>query len=789
VAISRPGATLWMAGCLCLSAVLTGSPLRHSTGSIKEQAARSKILGPAYLLMELPSRRVVAESRADVLGLAIAPGSVIKIATLIAAMERGVVDETTRIMCRRTMTIDGRVFTCVHPDVHRPLSASEALGYSCNTFFAASAQRLPRAALDDVLVRMGIGPASGGVPTALAALGVSGIRATPSTLLDAFVKVTGPIASFRMPDRIRATVMNGLRLAATLGTASALGEAGIPALAKTGTAISVGGGVHGIVVAVTPDATPAYAIVVVVPDGAGSDAASVAATVLARPGIARKSRDTRPPVTSPPNDVRSGGALGEQHRSTDAMTVRVGIARRGGGHDRVSLSLESYVARVVAGEASPAAPASALQALAITVRTFAVANRGRHGGEGFDFCDLTHCQVLGRATREADLAAEATAGLVLRDGDQIARVFYSASCGGYTEAPSHVWPGALDAAYLPARPDAACRNLPAWTSEIAEPQLRRVLESAGLRGSAIRGFEVSARHPSGRVATLHVSGMAPDRIDANTFQQAAGRTLGWQVVKSTLFDIRRSGIGYRLTGRGVGHGVGLCVGGATTRATQGRSRAEILSAYFPGLQVGALSRADTGAQPKLASADEPEIRVLLPEADRGRLDEVRSLTRQLVHALASDLGAAPPPAVDLRFHPTVEAYTRATGKPWWTSARTAGSRIDLLPAGVLRQRGILDLTLRHELVHVLTDSVLRDRPIWVREGLAIVKSGELGAANIGGGSGQGATQPARTRRVACPSDVDFLRAASPEAWRGVYEAAGQCVSRALAAGIRWQDLR
>ena len=50
---------------------------------------------------------------------------------------------------------------------------------------------------------------------------------------------------------------------------------------------------------------------------------------------------------------------------------------------------------------------------------------------------------------------------------------------------------------------------------------------------------------------------------------AVGRTLGWQVLKSTLFDVERTATGYRFRGRGRGHGVGLCVLGS---ARTGRVR-------------------------------------------------------------------------------------------------------------------------------------------------------------------------------------------------------------------------
>jgi len=793
--LTAVGGLLCLAAWPGLSASQTAATrVSANTGSQRPEAGNKNAseriapTGAAYLVIELASKRVVAESRPDVLSSAIAPGSVIKIATLIAAMEQGVVDDATRIACRRTVTVDGHTLTCVHPDLHRPLGASEALGYSCNVFFATVARRVPRAALDDVLVRMGLGPSERGAPTALVALGLAGVRVTPRTLLDGFIKVTGSAPWFRMSDRTRATVMSGLRMAATVGTASAFGSAGIPALAKTGTALMAGGGYHGVVVATTTHSTPAYAVVVIVPGRAGADAAALAVDVLRKSGIARAHAGTAIRQVSTADRGRTDGARGET-RLVRQGEIRVGIARRDGGYDPVWLPLESYVANVVAGEISAGAPMAALEALAITVRTFAAANRGRHAAEGFDFCDLTHCQVVGKATPETEQAARLTMGLVLRESDHLAHVFYSASCGGYTEAPSHVWAGAHDPAYLPSRPDPACQSEAAWTSEIAEPRLRRALETAGLRGSAVRGFSVASRQASGRAATLLVEGMIPDRVDANVFQLAAGRVLGWQVVKSTLFDVRRSGVGFVLSGRGLGHGVGLCVRGAGNRALQGRTRQEILAAYFPGLDVAALSGADIGRSGAVTAGSEPAVRVLLPEAERERLDEVRSLTRQLVRAMSSSLGVALPPVLDLQFYPTVEAYTRATGQPWWTSARTSGSRIELLPLDVLRKRGILELTLRHELVHVLADPVLRDRPLWAREGLAVVKAGELAAGTIAGRSTQGTSVPDGVRVFTCPADAVFRDAASPEAWRAVYEAAGRCVARALAAGTRWQDLR
>src|SRR5256885_14985421 len=122
------------------------------------------------------------------------------------------------------------------------------------------------------------------------------------------------------------------------------------------------------------------------------------------------------------------------------------------------MPIETYVARVVAGEAARDSQPAALEALAITVRTFAAANLGRHRADGFDLCDQTHCQVLRSATAASERAASATEGQLLLHAGAPATVYYSASCGGHTSAPSEVWPGHDDPSDLPSKRGGAGRR-------------------------------------------------------------------------------------------------------------------------------------------------------------------------------------------------------------------------------------------------------------------------------------------------------------------------------------------
>ena len=291
----------------------------------------------------------------------------------------------------------------------------------------------------------------------------------------------------------------------------------------------------------------------------------------------------------------------------ESRSLRVGILKPGGGYTVTNMPVEAYVARVLAGEAVRDSQPAALEALAITIRTFALANRGRHRADGFDLCDQTHCQVLRTAVAATERAAQATAGrLLLRDGVP-ASVYYSASCGGRTQLPSDVWPGADDPPYLPSKDDDACRGAPAWTAELHEADLQRALRASGFRGD-LHDVKIASRNASGRVARLKLDGLRPDQISGQDLRVAVGRTLGWQHVKSTAFDLRKKDGSYRFSGHGSGHGVGMCVIGSARLAEQGTSAEAILARYFPGLEISPAVGARVSATRSGAGGDQVGIR-------------------------------------------------------------------------------------------------------------------------------------------------------------------------------------
>jgi SpoIID/LytB domain protein len=475
-------------------------------------------------------------------------------------------------------------------------------------------------------------------------------------------------------------------------------------------------------------------------------------------------------------------AWGQPSSINGPDSLRLGRTLSNGQTRIERIAVNEYIAQVLAGEGQPRAADAAQEALAITARTFAIANRNRHRREGFDLCDTTHCQVVRPATAITRKAADVTSGRMLLHQGQPAFVFYSAWCGGHTELASEIWPGAVEYGKKHSLEDEACDGEPPWTSEVRADEIERALRAAGLRGSRLRDLRVLARNDADRVARIRVEGFTPSEMNGHEFRMAVGRVAGWQSIKSTAFEVDRTGAGYRFRGRGFGHGVGLCVIGAGKRANRGSSAEDILRFYFPALTIGsAFAPAPTRELRRDAAGPEASagrgLSLALPGAEEGERDALTALIRRSRDEIAKATGATGAGTLRVTVHPSVDSFGRATGQPWWVSGATAGSSIDLLPLTVLRQQGQLERTVRHEVAHALLDGALAKRPMWVREGAAAYFATPAAA------------RQGRPDRVPCPSDIELLRPISAGAQRDAYARAESCFTREMVAGKRWDQVR
>ena len=107
--------------------------------------------------------------------------------------------------------------------------------------------------------------------------------------------------------------------------------------------------------------------------------------------------------------------------------------------------------------------------------------------------------------------------------------------------------------------------------------------------------------------------------------------------------------------------------------------------------------------------------------------------------------------------------------------------VHLVPLTVLRDRGVLERTIRHQLVHVLTAPALAGRPMWVQEGAAAYFAGERPGA---GGRPFDPRARCRVRTTAsCRQPI------SAGAFSNAYARAAACFARQIQAGRKWSEMK
>lgn len=282
-----------------------------------------------------------------------------------------------------------------------------------------------------------------------------------------------------------------------------------------------------------------------------------------------------------------GGSLDIESRPREVLVVNL-------------LPVEEFVQAVTLGELPAAWPKEALKAQAVVARTYMARNVKRHRKDGYDFCDLAHCQVYkGRTSltsEVADIIAK-TQGEILADASGPVDVYFHAVCGGHTAASTDVW-GGESRPYLRGVSDidlksgeAYCRASPdfRWSLDILDTDLGELLRagiSKDTATGAFQSFDILHTSPEGWVKTVAA------RFERHTETLTGfhlyllwGRKQKWHQLKSGFFTLKHEKGHYRFAGRGLGHGIGLCQWGAYGRAQAGRTYRDILSAYFPNTRI------------------------------------------------------------------------------------------------------------------------------------------------------------------------------------------------------------
>jgi SpoIID/LytB domain protein len=702
------------------------------------------------------------------------PGSAIKPFTTLAAMQTGLINRESRRLCRTNYRSADFEIACSHPKSKSPFDPVEALAYSCNYYFAYIGERLSEGAFNATLDIFGFGSRTGagvnestgslpkGEWDVRAALGESDrLLVTPIQMIMAYSALVNggrllqpqqgsdqnviprEKARLSISPQHRAWLIEGMRGAVKFGTAEKanLGDSSAYIFGKTGTSTSsnrfrtqgwfVGFATDREATGTPPAGQIKLGVLVFLKRSRGSECAEVAKIIFDKV------------LKNDQSEI-----LPQQAGTSDRPSIKIHSVSENVTRE---LPLEDYLIGVLSAEASIENELEALKAQAIVSRTYALSNRGRHTGSGYDYCSTTHCQRFvfspGQKRSAARRAIEATAGVVMLDNAaQLIDAYFHAACGGWTANIESLWGIKPGPPYLRGVRDDYCKAMPhrRWTTAIPANEIVRAMRSDQRTdaGERLNRIIVSKRDSTGRAAEITLEGERRAVVRGWDFKIIAGRSLGWQMIKSSRFEVTRAGNEFIFRGSGFGHGLGLCQEGSHVMASRGMDHRLILDYYFPGVRLNTSHRKIVPASglPEESRGSESIGRRSLSSEhfhidypagiDRSRIEKVArileaahlDLMRRLKSASLRSPESSPYKIV---IHETTADFIAATGQPGWVAGATRGMLIELQPMSLLERRGILHKTLRHELTHALIELLGKGRaPRWLAEGLAIHVAGE-----------------------------------------------------------------
>lgn len=260
------------------------------------------------------------------------------------------------------------------------------------------------------------------------------------------------------------------------------------------------------------------------------------------------------------------------------------------------LPLDTYISSLLSREMNSSWPIEALKAQAVAARSYAVhkilskqVSRGYGEEAYYDLENSEKHQVSGNffdATARTAKASQSTRGevLVAKDG-KVVPTFFHASCGGHTLRPEQVWENPISG-YGNVRCE-ACANKNAWDGEVDKERTEKFVswlqkKEIISKNVEIKTFVFLPSDEKSNIVRLYINDR-PYLIKKSHFSRYFGRKLvGSNNFKLTYNKVKKA---MSITGKGLGHGVGMCQIGAKRMADKNITYKEILAHYFPGLKL------------------------------------------------------------------------------------------------------------------------------------------------------------------------------------------------------------
>ena len=134
-----------------------------------------------------------------------------------------------------------------------------------------------------------------------------------------------------------------------------------------------------------------------------------------------------------------------------------------------------------------------------------------------------------------------------------------------------------------------------WTRFRSDGQLSKLVDQR-YPGLGFGGLEILSRGVSGRVGRMRLEGASGRSVEVE------GLAVRWTLdLPDTWFTAKRlrpsdRPAGWLFTGRGWGHGVGLCQVGGYGMALHGHSYQRILQHYYTGVEIATLDSVETHSE-------------------------------------------------------------------------------------------------------------------------------------------------------------------------------------------------
>ena len=251
------------------------------------------------------------------------------------------------------------------------------------------------------------------------------------------------------------------------------------------------------------------------------------------------------------------------------------------------LDLESYIKGVLYHEISHQWPLDAIKAQAVAARTYAVYQKEVMKSKNYDLLADTSSQVYGGYDSEkhkTNRAVNFTHGEILRYQGKAFPAYFHATCGGTTEDAGELWK--IDAEPLKGgRACTFCLDSPHyyWKATMDLKMIQKKLGEKYLAKGDLKNIVVDERTTTGRVRLLEFTDAQGEsfKISAKDFRSL----LGPDILRSTNFSIVLDQGRAFFSGKGWGHGVGLCQWGAYGMSRKGYNYKQILDFYYPGTEL------------------------------------------------------------------------------------------------------------------------------------------------------------------------------------------------------------